>query len=29
LLFQFGYTLGLAWTVALVVYQGGRLLGLA
>jgi ferrous iron transport protein B len=26
--FLFGYTLGLAWVAAFVVYQGGRLLGL-
>ncbi len=28
LLFQIGMTLALAWTMALIVYQGGKLLGL-
>lgn len=28
LLFQIGYTTGLAYVMALIVYQGGRLLGL-
>jgi len=29
LLFQFSYTLGMAWGMALIIYQGGRLLGFA
>jgi len=28
LVFQIGYTTALAWFMALVVYQGGKLLGL-
>ena len=28
LLFQIGYTLGLAWVMAFVIYQGGKSLGL-
>jgi ferrous iron transport protein B len=28
LLFQISYTLGLAWAMAFVIYQGGKLLGL-
>jgi ferrous iron transport protein B len=29
MLFSIGYSTGLAWLMALIVYQGGRLLGLA